>query len=76
MRGARGDLMAKCSPQQAGHVIPAAVSPPHDQRAHGLPQDLHRSEEESVLTRRPLPEPSLPNRLSQKPLEADVHYEA
>jgi hypothetical protein len=25
---------------QAGDVIPAAVSPPHDQRAHGLPQDL------------------------------------
>jgi hypothetical protein len=41
--------MAKCSPSQAmGHDIPAAVTPPHDQRAHGLPQDLQRSDEESA----------------------------
>ena len=55
------DLMAKCSPQHTGHVIPAAISPPHDQRAHGLPQDL-RGQMSGVLTRRPLPEPSLPKR--------------
>ena len=35
-----GDLMVKCSPQQTGHVIPVAISPPHDQRAHSLPKDL------------------------------------
>jgi hypothetical protein len=45
----------------AGHDIPVAVSPPHDQRAHGLPQDL-QGQKRRVLTRRPLPEPSLPNR--------------
>jgi hypothetical protein len=41
------------------HVIPAAVSPPHDRRAHGLPQDLEGLMS-GVLTRQPLPEPSLP----------------
>lgn len=32
---------------RTGHVIPAAVTPPHDQRAHGMPRDLNevRSEE-------------------------------
>jgi hypothetical protein len=34
------DLIVECSPTQAGDVIPAAVSLPHDQRAHSLPQDL------------------------------------
>ena len=28
-----------------GHVIPSAVTPPHDQRAHGLPQDLQGPDE-------------------------------
>jgi hypothetical protein len=37
---AAGDLMVECSPRW-GHDIPVAVSPPHDQRAHGLPQDLN-----------------------------------
>src|SRR5215212_6696155 len=32
----------------AGHVISSAVSSPHDQRAHGLPQDLTRSNEWSA----------------------------
>ena len=32
---------------------------PHDQRAHGLPQDL-KGQMVKVLTRQPLPEPSLP----------------
>jgi hypothetical protein len=31
-----------------GHDIPAAVTPPHDQRAHGLPKDLQRSDEWSA----------------------------
>jgi hypothetical protein len=44
-----GDLMVKCSPrEETGHVIPAAVSPPHDQQAHGLPRDLHGSDEKSA----------------------------
>ena len=51
--------MVQCSPSAMGHVIPAAVSPPHDQRAHGLPQDLE-GPMSGVLTRQPLPEPSLP----------------
>jgi hypothetical protein len=37
---AAGNLMVECSPSTMGHDIPVAVSPPHDQRAHGLPQDL------------------------------------
>src|SRR5215472_2300172 len=40
--------MAKCSPAHPGHVIPSAVTSPHDQRAHGLPQDLKRSDEWSA----------------------------
>jgi hypothetical protein len=62
--------MAKCSPHTAGHVIPAAVSPPHDQRAHSLPQDLRGSEEDSadppVATGT---EPAKP--AQQKPLDED-----
>jgi hypothetical protein len=54
------DLMAKCSPQTSGHVIPSAVASPHDQPAHGLPQDLN-GQMSRVLTRQPLPTPSLPN---------------
>jgi hypothetical protein len=46
--GDLGDLVVKCSPQPIGHVIPAATPPPHDQRAHGLPQDLQRSDEDSI----------------------------
>jgi hypothetical protein len=34
--------------EETGHIIPAAVSPPHDQRAHGLPRDLRGSDEESA----------------------------
>jgi len=45
--------------QAAGHVIPAAVTPPHDQRAHSLPPDLNGPDSKQVLTRQPLPEPSL-----------------
>jgi hypothetical protein len=43
----------------AGHVIPSAVTPPHDRRAHGLPPDLE-DPMSGVLTRRPLPQPILP----------------
>jgi hypothetical protein len=56
---------------EAGHVIPAAVSPPHDQRAHGLPQDLHGSEEESADP--PVATGTEPAKQArQKPLEEDV----
>ncbi len=62
------DLMARCAPASPGHVIPSAVTSPHDQRAHGLPQGL-KSQMSGVLTRQPLPEPSLPNPGRQKPLD-------
>ena len=52
--------MAKCSPKTMGHDIPAAVTSPHDQRAHGLPQDLKDGQMSGVLTRQPLPTPTLP----------------
>jgi hypothetical protein len=52
------DLMVKCSPS-SGARHPSSGSPPHDQRAHGLPQDLEGLMS-GVLTRQPLPEPSLP----------------
>jgi hypothetical protein len=48
-----------------GHDIPAAVTSPHDQRAHDLLQDLTNYQCPRVLTRRPLPEPSLPNSPAQ-----------
>src|SRR5436190_18900978 len=47
-----------------GDVIPSAVQPPHDQRAHSLPQDL-KGQMRRVLTRQPLPEPSCLNRLTE-----------
>jgi 8-oxo-dGTP diphosphatase len=47
-----------------GHVIPSAVPPPHDQRAHSLPQDL-TGQIRRVLTRQPLPEPSCLSRPAQ-----------
>jgi hypothetical protein len=54
--------MGKCSPTATrGHDIPAAITSPHDQRAHGLLQDLTEDQRPRVLTRQPLPEPSLPN---------------
>jgi len=46
--------------QDKGHDIPAAVTSPHDQRAHGLPQDLTSDQMIGVLTRQPLPTPTLP----------------
>jgi hypothetical protein len=52
-----------------GPNIPAAVTSPHDQRAHGLLQDLTKDQCPTVLTRQPLPEPSLPKTPGQKPLE-------
>src|SRR4030095_13388947 len=55
-------LMVKCSPATTpGHDIPAAVTSPHDQRAHDLLQDLTEDQRPRVLTRQPLPEPSLAN---------------
>jgi hypothetical protein len=53
-----GQVLTKTNP---GHDIPAAVTSPHDQRAHGLLQDLTEDQRPRVLTRQPLPEPSLPN---------------
>jgi hypothetical protein len=53
--------MVKCSPTPGpGHVIPSAVTPAHDRRAHGLPQDL-QGPMSGVLTRRPLPRRSCTN---------------
>jgi len=53
--------MVKClTANLTGHVIPAAITPPHDQQAHGLPKDL-QGQIRRVLTHQPLPEPSLPN---------------
>jgi hypothetical protein len=54
-------LMVKCSPQQPGVRHPSSVTSPHDQRAHGLLQDLNEDQRRRVLTHQPLPEPSLPN---------------
>jgi hypothetical protein len=63
--------MVKCSPStRAGHVIPPAVQPPHDQQAYGLPQDL-TGQIRRVLTHRPLPEPSCTSRLTN-PLDPDA----
>jgi hypothetical protein len=53
-----GQVLTRTSP---GHDIPAAVTSPHDQRAHGLLQDLTEDQRPRVPTRQPLPEPSLPN---------------
>ena len=41
--------MVKCSPPAAGHVIPSAVTSPHDRRAHGLPQGLTGPDAESAV---------------------------
>jgi len=41
---------------------PSSDSPPHDQRAHGLPQDLNSDQMSGVLTRQPLQD-----RACQKP---------
>jgi hypothetical protein len=46
--GDASDLKSSAHRARAGHVIPSAVSSPHDQRAHGLPQDLEGSEEWSA----------------------------
>jgi len=41
--------MVKCSPQNSrGTTSQQRFSPPHDQQAHGLPQDLHGSDEKSA----------------------------
>jgi hypothetical protein len=54
-----------------GHVIPAAVSPPHDQQAHGLPRDLQGSDAKSAdLPAATGTKPAKPARY--KPLDADV----
>jgi hypothetical protein len=53
-----GQVLTGKSP---GHNIPAAITSPHDQRAHGLLQDLTEDQSPKVLTRQPLPAPSLPN---------------
>jgi hypothetical protein len=69
-----GDLMVNCSPHTMGHVIPAAISPPHDQRAHGLPQDLQRSDEESADP--PAATGTEPAEAArQKPLDEGVAYD-
>ena len=63
--------MVKCSPHKAGHIIPAAVSPLHDQQAHGLPRDLHGPDEESADP--PVATDTEPaKRARQKPLDPDV----
>jgi hypothetical protein len=63
--GDSSDLMARCSPTKLGHDIPSAVRSPHDRRAHGLPQDL-KGQKRRVLTRQPLPMPSLPQKQTRR----------
>jgi hypothetical protein len=47
-------LMVRCSPATTrGHDIPAAVTSPHNQRAHRLLQDLTKDQSRRVLTRQP-----------------------
>jgi hypothetical protein len=59
------DLMAKCSPHTSGATSSHQLSkPPHDQRVHGLPQDL-KGQMRRVLTRQPLPEPSCRSKLTE-----------
>ena len=55
------DLMVKCSPHLAGHVIPAAVTP-LTTSGRTVCRKTCEGLMSGVLTRRPLPEPSLPNR--------------
>ncbi len=57
--------MVQCSPHQKGHVIRSGCIS-SDQRAHGLCADLtNGSEQQEVLTRQPLSEPSLPKPLGK-----------
>ena len=65
LRRSNGQVLTNPGP---GHDIPAAVTPAHDRRAHGLPQDL-QGQMRRVLTRRPLPDRSCTNQDRQNPLD-------
>src|SRR3954447_14334690 len=70
------DLMVKCSPQNSrGTTSQQRFSPPHDQQAHGLPQDLHGSDEKSADL--PAATGTKPGKQAQQmPLDECVRHDA
>jgi hypothetical protein len=64
--GSNGQVLTGPGP---GHVIPSAVTPPHDRWAHDLSLGIQTTfQRRRVLTHRPLPAPNLPEAGSARPI--------